>query len=99
MKCLRSSRAYWVPERFFEPLEGGPLKGNKLSKDEFKRAIATYYQMMDWNDNGVPTEMKLAELDIDWVAEELKNRFSRARNKLQVWICLKGYLLERSQLR
>ncbi|KXB03516.1 aldehyde:ferredoxin oxidoreductase [candidate division MSBL1 archaeon SCGC-AAA261G05] len=62
----------WIPDRFFEPLEGGPLKGDKLSKDEFKQAIARYYQMMGWDENGVPTKTKLAELDVEWVADELK---------------------------
>lgn len=61
-----------LPERFFGPLEGGPLKGTKLSKDEFQQAIATYYQMMGWDDDGVPTRAKLEELDIGWVADELK---------------------------
>lgn len=60
-----------LPDRFFEPLEGGPLEGDKLSKDEFKQAIATYYHMMGWNEEGVPTKTKLAELNIGWVADEL----------------------------
>lgn len=62
----------WIPERFFEPLEGGPLKGKKLSKDEFKQAIATYYQMMGWDETGVPTGAKLEELDVGWVADKLR---------------------------
>jgi len=62
----------WLPERFFQPLEGGPLKGTELSKGVVRRAIATYYQMMGWDENGVPTEAKLEELDIGWVADLLK---------------------------
>jgi aldehyde:ferredoxin oxidoreductase len=60
-----------LPQRFFDPLEGGPLKGYKLSKEEFERAISLYYQMMGWDQEGVPTRVKLAELDIEWVADEL----------------------------
>ncbi len=82
-RCTTMARAFniregftkdddWIPERFFEPLEGGPLKGESLSKDEFKQAIATYYQMMGWDENGVPTEAKLEELDVGWVADKLK---------------------------
>jgi len=82
-RCTTMARAFnvregftkdddWIPERFFEPLEGGPLKGYKLSKDEFKQAIATYYQMMGWDEGGVPTKAKLEELDVGWVADELK---------------------------
>lgn len=62
----------WIPERFFEPLEGGPLEGDKLSKDEFKQAITAYYQMMGWDDEGVPTETKLEELNVSWAADELE---------------------------
>jgi aldehyde:ferredoxin oxidoreductase len=62
----------WVPERFFEPIEGGPLKGKKLPKEEFKRAIALYYQMMGWDEEGVPTTAKLEELDVGWVADAMK---------------------------
>ncbi|MBS3815644.1 MAG: aldehyde ferredoxin oxidoreductase C-terminal domain-containing protein, partial [Hadesarchaea archaeon] len=61
----------WLPERFFEPLEGGPLEGDKLSKEEFEQAIETYYQMMCWDEKGVPTKTKLAELDVGWIADEI----------------------------
>ncbi|MFQ6129907.1 MAG: aldehyde ferredoxin oxidoreductase family protein [Candidatus Hadarchaeaceae archaeon] len=61
----------WLPERFFQPLEGGPLNGTKLSKEEYRQAIATYYRMMGWDETGVPTREKLEELDIGWVAEKL----------------------------
>jgi len=60
-----------LPERLFQPLEGGALKGTKLSKDAFKQAIATYYQMMGWTEAGVPTRAKLEELDVGWVADKL----------------------------
>ncbi len=82
-RCTTMARAFnvregftkdddWIPERFFEPLEGGPLKGKKLSKDEFKQAIAAYYQMMGWDETGVPTKAKLEELDVGWVADRLR---------------------------
>lgn len=62
----------YLPERFYEPIGNGPLKGTKLSKDVFDQARATYYQMMGWDEAGVPTKAKLAELDVDWVADKLK---------------------------
>lgn len=62
----------WLPERFFQPLEGGPLKGKKISKEEYRQAIATYYLMMGWDETGVPTREKLEELDVGWVAEKLR---------------------------
>ena len=62
----------WLPERFFQPLEGGPLKGKKISKEDYKQAIAAYYRMMGWDETGVPTGEKLEELDVGWVAEKLR---------------------------
>lgn len=57
-----------LPERMFEPLENGPLKGVKLDQDEFQQALKLYYQMAGWDpETGFPTEAKLAELDLDWV--------------------------------
>lgn len=58
----------WLPERFFEPLPGGPLKGKAIAKKELAEAITCYYAMMGWDpETGVPTKAKLAELGIDWV--------------------------------
>lgn len=62
----------WLPERLFQPLESGPLKGTKLSKDVYREAIAAYYQVMGWDETGVPTKAKLEELDVGWVADKLK---------------------------
>jgi aldehyde:ferredoxin oxidoreductase len=61
-----------LPERFFEPLESGRLKGLKVPKSDFEKALITYYEMMGWDYNGVPTLGKLEELDVGWIAKELK---------------------------
>lgn len=62
-----------IPKRFHEPFQSaGPLKGTKLDKAEFEKAKDTYYNMMGWDNNGVPQRAKLQELDIEWVADELK---------------------------
>lgn len=62
-----------LPQRFFRPFEVGPLKGEGISKEKFKKALISYYQMMGWNpDTGVPTKSKIEELDIEWVAEIIK---------------------------
>jgi aldehyde:ferredoxin oxidoreductase len=59
-----------LPDRMFEALENGPLQGEKLDRDEFQRALNTYYLMVGWDpETGFPTEAKLAELDLDWVNE------------------------------
>jgi aldehyde:ferredoxin oxidoreductase len=57
-----------LPDRFFNPMEGGTLKGKKIDKEQFSKAIETYYQMMGWDpETGVPKKEKLAELDLDWL--------------------------------
>ncbi|KJS50564.1 aldehyde ferredoxin oxidoreductase family protein [Desulfosporosinus sp. BICA1-9] len=58
-----------LPDRMFTELESGPLKGSKLDKAEFEKAISLYYQMMGWDSEGIPTEGKLYELAIGWMYE------------------------------
>jgi len=59
-----------LPDRMFEGLEGGALKGSKLDKEEFDRAITLYYQMMGWDGKtGIPTEGKLHELNLGWTLD------------------------------
>jgi len=58
-----------LPPRFFTPLKGGQYQGKIVPKEKFEYAIRSYYRMMGWDENGMPTPEKLAELDIDWVKE------------------------------
>lgn len=54
-----------LPDRLFEPLEGGVLQGLAMDREEFTRARATYYEMMGWGpQTGIPTTSKLVELDL-----------------------------------
>ena len=56
-----------LPDRFFSPLEAGALKGERLDRQQFRDALATYYQMMGWDaKTGLPTPATCAELEIDW---------------------------------
>ena len=57
----------WLPDRMFEPIRTGPRAGHKVSADDFGKALELYYEMMNWNEEGVPREAKLAELDLGWV--------------------------------
>ncbi len=58
-----------LPDRFFQPMEGGTLKGKKIDKEEFLKALEAYYEMMGWDpETGVPKRAKLAELDLDWLS-------------------------------
>jgi aldehyde:ferredoxin oxidoreductase len=57
-----------LPDRFFQPMEGGTLKGKKIDREQFSKALETYYEMMGWDaETGVPKRGKLAELDLDWL--------------------------------
>jgi aldehyde:ferredoxin oxidoreductase len=53
-----------LPNRFFEPLESGPRKGAKISENDLRQAIRTYYRMMGWDDAGKPETAKLLDLNI-----------------------------------
>lgn len=57
----------WLPDRLFEPLPAGPLKGSRMDRAEMEEAISGYYAMMGWDAaSGVPTDAKLKELDLAW---------------------------------
>jgi len=61
-----------LPERFHQPIASGPLKGFKMEKDKFNKALDLYFEMMGWSKEGVSSKTKLQELDIQWVADTLK---------------------------
>lgn len=57
-----------LPDRFFQPIEGGTLKGKRIDREQFSKALETYYEMMGWDpETGVPKRGKLSELDLDWL--------------------------------
>jgi len=60
-----------LPERFFNPMRAGALKGHFINKDEFEKAIHLYYGMMGWTDEGIPTRAKLEELNVGWVWKKI----------------------------
>ncbi|MFA4837220.1 MAG: aldehyde ferredoxin oxidoreductase C-terminal domain-containing protein, partial [Dehalococcoidia bacterium] len=45
-----------------EPLPDGPAEGNVLRLDEM---LPEYYQLRGWDENGIPSEAKLAALGLD----------------------------------
>jgi aldehyde:ferredoxin oxidoreductase len=60
-----------LPKRFFETHTAGPLAGFQYDPAKVERAKLKYYEMMGWTREGVPTEAKLAELNVGWAAQEL----------------------------
>ena len=67
-----TSKEDTLPDRFFEPLREGTLKGHYVDKEKLEEGIKMYYEMMGWNEQGKPTRGKLEELNIGWAWEEIK---------------------------
>jgi aldehyde:ferredoxin oxidoreductase len=63
-----------LPGRFFEPMEGGFLKGKKIEKDRFEEALITYYRMRGYDDEGRPIREKLQELNIEWAWDRMTSK-------------------------
>jgi aldehyde:ferredoxin oxidoreductase len=60
-----------LPERFYESPQAGPLKDVKIDPDAHREAVEVYYQLMGWNQDGVPTRACLTALDLEWAAPYL----------------------------
>ncbi len=59
-----------LPDRMFEPLLDGALKGVAIDRTEFADMLNLYYDMVGWDrETGFPTPGKLAELDLEWLEE------------------------------
>ena len=64
-----------LPDRLFEPLESGPLQGIGIDRKEFQEALTMFYEAMGWDSKeGVPTKGKLAELNLFWLDELIKDK-------------------------
>jgi len=59
-----------LPKKFFNALQGtGPTAGVAIDPAEFETALDSYYQLLTWTPDGVPTRTALADLDLEWVAD------------------------------
>ncbi len=58
----------WLPDRFFdEPITSGPKAGAKLDRERFRQVLDAYYEMMGWDENGVPRAATLYDHHLEWV--------------------------------
>ena len=57
-----------LPDRFFQPHTSGALAETSIDIAKFNEAKKIYYEMMGWDKNGVPSKIKLDELDISWAS-------------------------------
>ena len=52
-----------LPPKMFQPAKVGP-RGGKVPVP-FDKALDTYYDMRGWNEDGIPTDEKINELELD----------------------------------
>ena len=62
-----------LPRRFFGSPTEGPLKEIAVDSVKLETAQRDYYQLLGWNEAGVPTHERLVELDIEWASGYIKN--------------------------
>lgn len=61
-----------LPHRVMEePVPDGPHRGMRCSREELDQMLDEYYRLRGWTDQGIPTEEKLHELQLDFVADDL----------------------------
>lgn len=62
-----------LPERLFQPLEGGALTGQALPRQDFEKALSWLYEFKGWEvDTARPTRQRLEALELGWVADLLE---------------------------
>ncbi len=61
-----------LPERVMkDPIPKGVSKGSYVSKEELEHMLDEYYQARGWSMDGVPTKIKLHELELDFIGNEI----------------------------
>jgi aldehyde:ferredoxin oxidoreductase len=60
------------PARFATSPSEGALEGITIDPDTLVEAQRIYYQMLGWDETGVPTYARLVELDLEWAAQYLE---------------------------
>lgn len=60
-----------LPSRMFQGIASGPKQGWRVEPAELEKAIDLYYEMMNWDAEGIPRRAKLVELELDWLWDKL----------------------------
>jgi aldehyde:ferredoxin oxidoreductase len=67
-----SSKDDVLPERLYQGLENGALKGEAMPRDEFEQALSILYDLKGWDpETGNPTPEQLQALSLGWAADLL----------------------------
>ncbi|MGL1892296.1 MAG: aldehyde ferredoxin oxidoreductase family protein [Spirochaetaceae bacterium] len=64
-RCGITSKDETLPDRSFEPLENGPLKGIAIDREAFEKAKRLYYQMTGMDNEGRPLDGKMVEMQLE----------------------------------
>lgn len=63
-----------LPARFFTSPAEGPLKDVSVDPNRLAESQKLYYQMLGWDESGVPTFARLAELNLEWAFKYLEKK-------------------------
>ncbi len=56
-----------LPRRYFdEPMPHGVAKGHQIDREQFKGMLDRYYKLRQWDDDGLVSEDRIAELASPW---------------------------------
>jgi aldehyde:ferredoxin oxidoreductase len=69
----------WLPKRFFQPQTSGALSNTTVDSDQLKYAIESFYQMMGWDNEGVPLPGTLHGLGVDWAINYIPEKVNNNR--------------------
>jgi aldehyde:ferredoxin oxidoreductase len=60
-----------LPDRFYDtPIAAGPQKGAVLDRALFEQSVSTFYEMMGWDEAGVPRAATLFDFGLEWARAE-----------------------------
>jgi aldehyde:ferredoxin oxidoreductase len=62
-----------LPRRFFSFAPEGPLRDIHVDRVQMDVAQRVYFQLLGWDESGVPTHDKMKELDIEWALPHINN--------------------------
>ena len=65
-----SEKDDWLPSRFFKPRTSGILNKTAVNSEKLQKAKLLYYEMMGWNNQGIPKQSSLEELGIEWAIDK-----------------------------
>jgi len=65
------------PKRFYEPLPSGPYKGKMTTREEMNKRKQEYYEIIGWDERGIPQSSvlkKLGLIEVNKVLEKVRNK-------------------------